>query len=152
MVNGTLVGDGNIKISNICTIQKSKPGSIAFFYNNKYSNHLASSEASAIIATEKDFIKSNGIIVENPQLALIKVLKHFKVNTPAQKGYYELSSRSSYTAGVRTCYPQRRWRVSCSNAQATQHLAQIFKNKAHIINCCTARLPLKWQWSRLRRQ
>ena len=52
---------------------------------------------------------------------------------PAQKGYYGLSSRSSYTAGVRTCYPHRRWRVSCSNEQATQHLVQIFKYKAHII-------------------
>ena len=52
---------------------------------------------------------------------------------PAQKGYYGLSSRSFYTAGVRTCYPHRRWRVSCSNEQATQHLVQIFKNKAHII-------------------
>ena len=52
---------------------------------------------------------------------------------PAQKGYYGLSSRSSYTAGVRICYPQRRWRVSCSNEQATRHLVQIFKNKAHIL-------------------
>ena len=57
MVDGILVGDGNMKISNICTIQKSKPGSIAFYYNKKYSNHLATSEASAIIAKEKDFIK-----------------------------------------------------------------------------------------------
>ena len=36
MVDGILVGDGNMKISNICTIQKSKPGSIAFYYNKKY--------------------------------------------------------------------------------------------------------------------
>ena len=64
MVDGILVGDGNMKISNICTIQKSKPGSIAFYYNKKYSNHLATSEASAIIAKEKDFIKKDGIIID----------------------------------------------------------------------------------------
>ena len=63
MVDGILVGDGNMKISNICTIQKSKPGSITFFYNKKYSNYLASSEASAIVTTEKDFIKKDGIIL-----------------------------------------------------------------------------------------
>ena len=89
MVDGILVGDGNMKISNICTIQKSKPGSIAFFYNNKYSNHLASSEASAIIAKEKDFIKKDGIIVKNPHLALIRVLKHFKVDTATHKGVHD---------------------------------------------------------------
>ena len=81
MVDGILVGDGNVKISNICTIQKSKPGSIAFYYNKKYSNFLTSSEASAIIATKKDFIKNDGIIVKNPKLAFIKVLNHFKVDT-----------------------------------------------------------------------
>ena len=89
MVDGILVGDGDLKISNICTIQKSKPGSIAFYYNKKYSNHLAASEASAIIAIEKDFIKKDGIIVENPQLAFIKVLKHFKINIPSNRGVHK---------------------------------------------------------------
>ena len=88
MVDGILVGDGNLKISNICTIQKSTSGSIAFFYNEKYSNYLALSKASAIIATKKDFIKNDGIIVKSPQLALIKVLKHFKINTPMQRGVH----------------------------------------------------------------
>ena len=89
MVDGILVGDGNMKISNICTIQKSKPGSIAFYYNKKYSNHLATSEASAIIAKEKDFIKKDGIIVQNPHLALIKVLKHFKLDITTHKGVHD---------------------------------------------------------------
>ena len=89
MVDGILVGDGNMKISNICTIQKSKPGSIAFYYNKKYSNHLATSEASAIIAKEKDFIKKDGIIVQNPHLALITVLKHFKVDNTKHKGVHD---------------------------------------------------------------
>ena len=90
MVDGILVGDGDLKISNICTIQKSKPGSIAFYYNKKYSNHLAASEASAIIAKEKDFIKKDGIIVQNPHLALITVLKHFKLETTVHKGVHGL--------------------------------------------------------------
>ena len=89
MVDGTLVGDGNLKISNICTIHKSKPGFITFFYNKKYSNYITSSEASAIIATKKDFIKNDGIIVDDPQLALIKVLKHFKINIPTYKGVHD---------------------------------------------------------------
>ena len=89
MVDGILVGDGNTKISNICTIQNSTTGSIAFYYNKKYSNYLAASEASAIVAIEKDFIKKNGIVVENPQLAFIKVLKHFKMNIPSNKGVHK---------------------------------------------------------------
>jgi len=89
MVDGILVGNGNLKISNICTIQNSTTGSIAFYYNKKYSNYLAVSEASAIIATEKDFIKKDGIIVENPQLAFIKVLKHFKINIPSNRGVHK---------------------------------------------------------------
>ena len=65
MVDGTLVGDGNLKISSICTIHKSKPGSITFFYNKKYSNYITSSEASAIIkqvASALKFMHDNGII------------------------------------------------------------------------------------------
>ena len=89
MVDGILIGDGNMKISNICTIQKSKPGFIAFYYNKKYSSYLTSSKASAIIATKKDFIKKDGIIVQNPHLALITVLKHFKIDTVAQKGVHD---------------------------------------------------------------
>ena len=70
---------------------------------------------------------------------------------PAQKGYYGLSSRSSYTAGVRTCYPQRGGEYL---VQMNKQHGTLFKysRTKHIFYCCTARLPLKWQWSRLRRQ
>ena len=83
-----MVGDGNIKISNICTIQKSKPGSIAFYYNKNTQiflhllKHLQ-------LCKKKDFIKNDGIIVKNPKLAFIKVLNHFKVDITTHKGVHD---------------------------------------------------------------
>ena len=70
-VKGELVGDPNIVISSIATIQNASSGCISFLANPKYNKFLGDSSASAVIvSTElaKD-LKAAGIIVEDPYAA-----------------------------------------------------------------------------------
>ena len=69
-VNGEVIGDSNLQISAICTIQHSSEGSITFLANPKYKKYLDDTSASAIIVSPefKDNITA-GIIVNDPYLA-----------------------------------------------------------------------------------
>ena len=70
-VKGELVGDPNIVISSIATIQNASSGCISFLANPKYNKFLADSSASAVIVSPelaKD-LKTAGIIVEDPYAA-----------------------------------------------------------------------------------
>ena len=70
-VNGKLVGDPNVNISSIATIQNATNGCISFLANPKYKQYLSSSSASAIIVNpeySKD-LKTSGIISDDPYAA-----------------------------------------------------------------------------------
>ena len=77
-VDGTVLGDSNIQISEVAEIQNAKVGSITFLSNQMYNKYLNTTEASAIFVSDKGLIKHrNGILVENPQLAIAKTLAMF---------------------------------------------------------------------------
>ena len=70
-VNGKLVGDPNVNISSIATIQNASNGCISFLANPKYKQYLSSSSASAIIVSPEysEDLKSSGIISDDPYAA-----------------------------------------------------------------------------------
>ncbi len=73
-VNGEVIGDCNLQISSICTIQHSSSGCITFLANPKYKKYLNKTSASAVIVSPelKDKIKA-GIVVNDPYLAYAKI-------------------------------------------------------------------------------
>ena len=73
-VNGEVIGDSNLQITAVGTIQHSSPGCITFLANSKYKKYLNDSSASAIIVSPefRDKIKS-GIVVNDPYLAYAKI-------------------------------------------------------------------------------
>ena len=73
-VNGEVIGDSSLQISEIGTIQNSSSGSITFLANPKYKKYLNKTSASAIIVSPefKDRIKT-GIVVNDPYLAYAKI-------------------------------------------------------------------------------
>ena len=78
IVQGTVVGDPTLKIKGVSTIQNGKPESITFIAHPKYFEFVQSTEASAVITSDIEKLKNkDGIIVENPQMAMAKVLGHF---------------------------------------------------------------------------
>jgi UDP-3-O-[3-hydroxymyristoyl] glucosamine N-acyltransferase len=70
-VNGKLVGDPEIAISSIATIQNASSGCISFLANPKYKKFLSTSSASAIIVSPEfsEDLKTSGIIADDPYVA-----------------------------------------------------------------------------------
>ena len=70
-VKGELVGDPEVVISSIATIQNASPGCISFLANTKYKKFLKESSASAIIVSPElsSQLETPGIIAEDPYVA-----------------------------------------------------------------------------------
>jgi UDP-3-O-[3-hydroxymyristoyl] glucosamine N-acyltransferase len=80
-INGSLIGDENIKIGSIASIKDAKEGEITFLSRPVYKKYLKDCKASAIIVG-KDFpvdtLKNiHIIVVEQPAVAYIKTLELF---------------------------------------------------------------------------
>jgi UDP-3-O-[3-hydroxymyristoyl] glucosamine N-acyltransferase len=83
LVNGNIFGDPNIEIFEVAEIQNAKNGSISFLGNNMYAKYLETTEASATIVSDENLLSGrNGIVVDNPQLAIAKVLSMFYPDEP----------------------------------------------------------------------
>jgi len=78
-VKGDLIGDPEVAISSIATIQNASSGCISFIANPKYKKFLVDSAASAIIVSpELSYdLKTSGIIVEDPYSAYAKISSLF---------------------------------------------------------------------------
>lgn len=66
-LNGEIVGNGDIRVSNVSKIEEGKPGTLAFLANQKYENYIYETKASAVLVN-KSFIPKKEI-----EATLIKV-------------------------------------------------------------------------------
>ena len=66
-LNGEIVGDENIRVSNVSKIEEGKPGTLAFLANLKYENFLYTTNASVVL------VNKNFVPKENVNATLIKV-------------------------------------------------------------------------------
>lgn len=77
-VKGTVVGDPELRIRGVSSIEEAKSGEIAFIANPKYLPKIADAGASAIIAKEKIAGTSAALVlVENPYFAFAQLLSYF---------------------------------------------------------------------------
>lgn len=51
-LNGEIIGDKDIKVSNVSKIEDGKPGTLAFLANSKYENFIYKTEASVILVNK----------------------------------------------------------------------------------------------------
>ena len=77
-VDGTVLGDSSIQISEVAEIQNARVGSITFLSNQMYYKYLNTTEASAIFVSDEKLVQNRDcILVDNPQLAIAKTLTMF---------------------------------------------------------------------------
>ena len=77
-VNGEIVGDKNLMISGVSEIDESISDTITFLANPLYKKYLKSCKAAALFVKNiNDLDDKNGIVVENPQLAIAITLSLF---------------------------------------------------------------------------
>ena len=89
-LQGIVVGNPKLNIQGVSTIKDGKPGTITFIVHQKYFKYVESTQASAVIASDLEILNGlDGIIVDNPQLAMIKILDYFSPQSPLQKGIHK---------------------------------------------------------------
>ena len=90
VIDGSLIGDPKLIIKGVSAIDNGQSGTITFISNNKYKKFLDITKASAIISNDKNLIATkNGIIVDNPKLAIIKIIDYFSLNNKEKKGIHD---------------------------------------------------------------
>jgi UDP-3-O-[3-hydroxymyristoyl] glucosamine N-acyltransferase len=79
LLNGTIEGDADAKVSKLAKIEEGVPGSISFLANPKYTPYLYTTKASLVII-QKDFVltapvSATLIRVESAEIAFAKLLE-----------------------------------------------------------------------------
>jgi UDP-3-O-[3-hydroxymyristoyl] glucosamine N-acyltransferase len=76
LLQGELVGNGDIEITNLAKIEDAKKGDLTFLANPKYSKYLDSTNASAILVrrSEDDVDNIPHIVVKDPYISFQKAL------------------------------------------------------------------------------
>jgi len=90
MLNGTIEGDGEVKLHNISKIDQGVPGTLSFLSNPAYTKYIYTTLASAVIVS-RDFkpeepLACTLIRVEDPYAALAELLKMYQQLKPVKKG------------------------------------------------------------------
>ncbi len=75
-LGGAIVGDGDIDILRISTLETAASGDLAFLANTKYEQHLATTKASAVIVdSPRSQFALNYLVHPNPYFAFCNALK-----------------------------------------------------------------------------
>ena len=89
LVNGQISGNPEVEISGVSEIQNGEMGTITFLGNQAYKKYMDNTIASAVIVSNENYLSGrDGIIVENPQLAMAKVLSMFFSDEYNSKGIH----------------------------------------------------------------
>ena len=81
-LDGEVIGDPTCLIKGVSEIQNSEPNTITFLGNPLYGKYLINTQAAAVIVENSDVLDGrNGIVVQNPQLALARALSLFLEST-----------------------------------------------------------------------
>lgn len=94
-LTGEVIGDPEIKATNVAKIEEAKPGTLAFLANPKYNKYLYSTEAS-IVLINKDFVLENAVSatlirVENAYESFAKLLELAEQSKPVKQGISSLA-------------------------------------------------------------
>jgi len=87
LVGGTVIGDADVEISQLATIETADSGEITFLGNPRYLPYLKKSHASAVIVSPGIEVEGKNLLVcENPYLAIAKIQTHLHVRRPEPMG------------------------------------------------------------------
>ena len=101
-LNGEVVGDGNVTISNVSKIEAGRPGTLAFLANQKYENYIYSTQASVVLVNKnfepRESIQATLIKVDDAYQAFASLLELYLQEKANQKNGIEQPSFVHETA------------------------------------------------------
>ncbi|MBI5235898.1 MAG: UDP-3-O-(3-hydroxymyristoyl)glucosamine N-acyltransferase [Deltaproteobacteria bacterium] len=105
ITGGRLIGDGNVVIRDVASLEEAGPGEITFILDKAKLKLLPSIKAGAIIVPEGDYQPGAGnlIATRNPQIAFAKAMDVFRPALLPGPGIHpkaEVSARASVGEGV----------------------------------------------------
>ena len=90
LVNGKIIGDPTMVITGVSEIHNGRESTITFLGNLKYKKYIQTTDASAVVVTEASLLDNKpGIVHNNPQLAIAKILGEFAPKIQYTKGVNE---------------------------------------------------------------
>ena len=90
LVKGKIVGNPTMVITGVSEIQNGRESTITFLGNLKYKKYLQTTDASAVVVTEASLLDNKpGIVHNNPQLAIAKIIGEFAPKIQYTKGVNE---------------------------------------------------------------
>ena len=96
-IGAELVGDANCTIERVATLSNAQSGDITFLTNSRFKNLLSSTNASAVIVSEKyrSFLNTNGIIVNDPHVAYARIATLLYASDMERQGVHPTSTVES---------------------------------------------------------
>jgi len=89
IVGGKVIGAPDQDILGVSDIKNGAPNTITFLFNPQQQELINQTSASAIIVPDASLLQDkNGIVVDNPRLAMAKVLKIFEPQNNIEKGVH----------------------------------------------------------------
>lgn len=89
IIGGKVIGAPEQVIRGVSDIKDGAPATITFLFNPKHQELIDQTSASAVIVADAALLNDkSGIIVENPRLAMVKVLKLFEPQNNIEKGIH----------------------------------------------------------------
>lgn len=104
ILEGTVDGNPEVKITSFARIESGKPGTICFFANPKYEQYVYTSKADIIIVNKtfepKQAVSATLVRVENAYESIAKLLEYVTAQKRAYKRYRGCFSRIRLSAKV----------------------------------------------------
>jgi UDP-3-O-[3-hydroxymyristoyl] glucosamine N-acyltransferase len=89
IIGGEVIGVPEQVIRGVSDIKEGGPDTVTFLFNPKHQKLINQTSASAIIVSDAGILNGkNGIVVDNPRLAMVKVLKLFEFPNNKEKGIH----------------------------------------------------------------
>ena len=90
LVSGKVLGNGELNIRGVAPLEEAKGGDLAFVLTNRSLASALKSKASALVVSSDSKIKGKDLLlVNNPRLAMAKILALFAPKRSAQKGVHK---------------------------------------------------------------
>ena len=96
LVGARVIGNSELLIDGVSSLDNGKPYTISYLYSKKYKKFLESTQAAAIVVSEESLLdKRDGLVVDDPRLAFVKILDFFSEKTDQFIGVHKTAQISS---------------------------------------------------------
>ena len=105
LVNAELIGDGDLAISSLASIDCAQSGQLSYVVSEKYKDQLQNTQASAIIINKslQNLCNANAIVVENVYLAFAQITHLFKYKVLHMNGVHTSAKIHNATIATNCC-------------------------------------------------